>query len=131
MRRGGGRAGDVAAAGQRAGPAAGAAPAAAWLAAWHGELAGWLDRLGWLRAWSEWLGGVLGPVRDRYQDSVVVEVLHGGRWVGHPLHPALSDLPIGLWAGVLVLDVADRGPAARRGLDAAGTSAVTWSSPGG
>jgi nitrite reductase/ring-hydroxylating ferredoxin subunit len=46
--------------------------------------------------------------------------LHGGRWAGHPLHPALSDLPVGLWAGVMVLDAADRDPAPRRGLDAAG-----------
>jgi len=31
--------------------------------------------------------------------------MHGGRWVGHALHPALSDLPIGLWWSAFVLDV--------------------------
>jgi nitrite reductase/ring-hydroxylating ferredoxin subunit/uncharacterized membrane protein len=66
------------------------------------------------------LTAVLGPVRERYQDNLVVELLHGGRWAGHPLHPALSDLPIGLWTGVMVLDATDRGQPPRRGLDAAG-----------
>jgi nitrite reductase/ring-hydroxylating ferredoxin subunit/uncharacterized membrane protein len=86
---------------------------------WHSDLTAWLDRLSWLRTLSDWLTGVLGPVRERHQDNRVLELLHGGRWVGHPLHPALSDLPIGLWAGVMVLDATDRDPAPRRGTDAA------------
>lgn len=28
-----------------------------------------------------------------------------GRWLGHPLHPTLTDLPIGLWTGALLLDL--------------------------
>ncbi len=80
----------------------------------------WLDRLGWLRTLSDQLTAVLGPVRERHQDNLVLELLHGGRWAGHPLHPALSDLPVGLWTGVVVLDAADRGEGARRGFDAAG-----------
>lgn len=120
MRTGSGQAGDPPAAVQQAGPAVSSPPAAARWTAWHGELAGWLDRLGWLRALSGWLTGVLAPARERYQDNLAVELLHGGRWVGHPLHPALSDLPIGLWTGVMVLDAADRDPAPRRGMDAAG-----------
>jgi nitrite reductase/ring-hydroxylating ferredoxin subunit/uncharacterized membrane protein len=87
---------------------------------WHGELAAWVDRLGWLRTLSDWLTGVLGPFREKHQDNLVLELAHGGRWVGHPVHPALSDLPVGLWAGVLVLDLTDRDPAPRRGIDAAG-----------
>ena len=51
-----------------------------------------------------------------------VELMHGGRWVGHSLHPALSDLPIGLWSGILVLDAHRRGHRRRwapgRGRDA-------------
>src|ERR1700729_161726 len=87
---------------------------------WHGDLAARLDRLGWLRTLSDWLTGVLGAFRERHQDNLVIALLHGGRWVGHPVHPALSDLPIGLWAGVMVLDATDRDPAPRRGIDAAG-----------
>jgi nitrite reductase/ring-hydroxylating ferredoxin subunit/uncharacterized membrane protein len=63
---------------------------------------------------------VLVPLRERHQDNLALELLHGGRWVGHPLHPALSDLPIGLWTGVVVLDATDLGSAPRRGIDAAG-----------
>jgi nitrite reductase/ring-hydroxylating ferredoxin subunit/uncharacterized membrane protein len=36
-----------------------------------------------------------GPVKD---------VLHGV-WLGHPLHPMLTDLPIGFWTSAFVLDL--------------------------
>jgi uncharacterized membrane protein len=108
------------AAGQQAGSAAGSPFAATRCVTWHSDLVARLDRLGWLRASSDWLGAVLGPVRERHQDNLVLELLHGGRWVGHPLHPALSDLPVGLWAGVVVLDATDRGPGPGRGVGAAG-----------
>ena len=121
MRTGSGRAGDPPAAGPQAGPAPSSPPVATRLASWHGDLADWIDRLGWLRTTSDWLTGVLVPFRERHQDNVAVELMHGGRWAGHPVHPALSDLPIGLWAGVLVLDATDRDGEPRRGLDAAGT----------
>jgi nitrite reductase/ring-hydroxylating ferredoxin subunit/uncharacterized membrane protein len=120
MGRGSGQAADPAAVGQQAEPAITSSCAPNRLVGWDGDLAAWLDRLGWLRTLSDWLTAVLGPVRERHQDNLVLELMHGGRWVGHPLHPALSDLPIGLWAGVMVLDAADRDPAPRRGIDAAG-----------
>jgi nitrite reductase/ring-hydroxylating ferredoxin subunit len=120
MQSGRDQAGDPPTASQPAEPAASAPPAASWLVDWHSDLATRLDRLGWLRALSDRLTGVLVPLRERHQDNLVVELLHGGRWVGHPLHPALSDLPVGLWAGVTVLDLVDRDPAPRSGLDAAG-----------
>src|SRR5689334_15214909 len=28
----------------------------------------------------------------------------GGDWLGHPLHPVLTDLPIGFWTGSFLLD---------------------------
>jgi len=106
--------------GQQAEPAARSPFAATRVVTWHGDLVASLDRLGWLRGLSDWLTGTLEPIRERHQDNLVLELLHGGRWAGHPIHPALSDLPIGLWSGVIVLDVADRDPAPRRGIDAAG-----------
>ena len=108
MRTGSGQADHPPAAGQQGEPAISSPCADTWLVAWHSDLAAWLDQLGWLRTVSDWLTGVLGPFRERYQDNLVIELLHGGRWVGHPLHPALSDLPIGLWAGVMVLDATDQ-----------------------
>jgi nitrite reductase/ring-hydroxylating ferredoxin subunit/uncharacterized membrane protein len=116
MRTGSGTADDPPAARHRTESATGPPLATAW----HGDLVAWVDQLGWLRALSDWLTATLGPWRERHQDNPGVEVLHGGRWLGHPIHPALSDLPIGLWTGTVVLDVTDRGAAARPGIDAAG-----------
>jgi nitrite reductase/ring-hydroxylating ferredoxin subunit/uncharacterized membrane protein len=120
MRPGRDRADDPPAAGQQPGPAGGSPSAATALVDWHGDLMAWVDRLGWLRTLSDRTAAVLVPVRERHQDNLVLELTHGGRWIGHPIHPALSDLPIGLWTGVMLLDVIDRDPAPRRGLDAAG-----------
>jgi len=33
----------------------------------------------------------------------VADALHG-TWLGHPLHPALTDVPVGAWIGAAVLD---------------------------
>src|SRR5690242_4139897 len=120
MRAGSGQSGDPPTATQQAEPAAGPAAAAGRLVTWHGDVLTQIDQLDWLRSLNDWLTAVLGPLRERYQDNLAVELLHGGRWIGHPLHPALSDLPIGLWAGVMVLDVMDRDSTPGRGMDAAG-----------
>ena len=120
MRPGSGQAGDPPAVTQNAESATSPASATARLVTWHGDVVTWVDRLGWLRTLNDWLTAVLGPFRERHQDNLLLELLHGGRWAGHPVHPALSDLPIGLWAGATVLDATDRDPAPRHGLDAAG-----------
>jgi nitrite reductase/ring-hydroxylating ferredoxin subunit/uncharacterized membrane protein len=126
MQSGSDQAGEPPEGGRPPDPAAGSPLSPSWSVDWHSGLATRLDRLEWLKSLSSRLTGALVPLRERHQDNLVVELLHGGRWVGHPLHPALSDLPIGLWAGVTVLDVvdvvdvADRDPTARSGLDAAG-----------
>lgn len=41
---------------------------------------------------------LLGPAGVRVRDF-----LHG-RWFGHPLHPMLTDIPVGAWTAALVLD---------------------------
>lgn len=43
------------------------------------------------------LGGANGKVRN---------ALHG-TWLGHPLHPAVTDMPVGAWTTALVLDGID------------------------
>ncbi|WAL70119.1 Rieske (2Fe-2S) protein [Kitasatospora sp. YST-16] len=52
----------------------------------------------------------LGPARD---------VLHGV-WLGHPLHPALAQTPIGCWTAASLLDATGGDPRAVRRLTAAG-----------
>jgi nitrite reductase/ring-hydroxylating ferredoxin subunit len=98
----------------------GAASALAQLESWHHELVEQVDAWAWIRTLNDQLTAVLAPWRERYQDNPVLELMHGGRWLGHPLHPALSDLPIGLWGGSLLLDFIDRDPAPDGGLDPAG-----------
>jgi nitrite reductase/ring-hydroxylating ferredoxin subunit/uncharacterized membrane protein len=105
---------------QQAARAAGPPSGPSLLVSWHGDLVAWVDQIGWLRTLNDWLAAELVPLRERYQDNPALELMHGGRWLGHPLHPALSDLPVGLWAGATLLDVTDRGPAPRGGIDAAG-----------
>jgi nitrite reductase/ring-hydroxylating ferredoxin subunit/uncharacterized membrane protein len=111
---------DSPAATQQAEPATDPPSAATRLVTWHDDLVVWVDQLGWLRAVNDWLTAALVPFRERHQDNLALELMHGGRWAGHPLHPALSDLPVGLWTGATLLDMTDRGPASGPGLDAAG-----------
>jgi uncharacterized membrane protein len=67
-------------------------------------------------------------------DGVVKDAL-GGAWLGHPLHPILTDLPIGAWTSSVLLDWVggDHGrPASDRliliGLLTAGATAASgWS----
>ena len=120
MRRGRSQTDASPSASQQAEPAISPPSAGSPMVTWHRDVATWLDELGWLRTLSDQLTALLAPIRERHQDNLAVELLHGGRWAGHPLHPALSDLPIGLWAGVVVLDATDRGSAPQRGFDAAG-----------
>jgi nitrite reductase/ring-hydroxylating ferredoxin subunit/uncharacterized membrane protein len=56
------------------------------------------------------LDRVAGPAHRRVSAALprgpVKDSLHGV-WLGHPLHPVLTDLPIGFWTSALVLDVLD------------------------
>jgi nitrite reductase/ring-hydroxylating ferredoxin subunit len=105
---------------QPARPASGPASGRAQVENWHHDLVELIDGWGWIRTLNDQLTAVLAPWRERYQGNPVIELMHGGRWLGHPLHPALSDLPIGFWAGSALLDLADRDPAPEGGLDPAG-----------
>src|SRR5215831_1500962 len=46
------------------------------------------------------------------------DFLHG-TWLGHPLHPALTDLPLGAWSASLMMDIvsSSRNEVARKGAD--------------
>jgi nitrite reductase/ring-hydroxylating ferredoxin subunit/uncharacterized membrane protein len=116
MAAGTGQAGDPAAAAQHAEPAS----AAVQLTTWPQDLVALVDRWAWIRSLNDRLTAVLGPFRERHQDNPILELMHGGRWLGHPLHPALSDLPIGLWTGAVMLDFIDHDPGPGRGIGAAG-----------
>lgn len=58
----------------------------------------------------EWLDGIAKPVEKTVEQVFagergrnVKDALHG-RWLGHPLHPVLTDIPIGAWTMAQVFD---------------------------
>jgi nitrite reductase/ring-hydroxylating ferredoxin subunit/uncharacterized membrane protein len=59
-------------------------------------------------AHTAWLDRVAGPVADRVGGLVPagtpVKDLLSGTWLGHPLHPMLTDLPIGFWTSAMAVD---------------------------
>jgi nitrite reductase/ring-hydroxylating ferredoxin subunit/uncharacterized membrane protein len=62
-------------------------------------------------------------VRAALQSQRSRDLLHGV-WLGHPLHPPLTDLPIGCWTAAAIVDtLPGTGPAAS-GLIAAGCAGV-------
>lgn len=65
---------------------------------------------------AEQLDRVSAPVAAKVHEVVgpgLVKDLLSGTWLGHPLHPVLTDLPIGFWTSSLVVDVVG-GRAGRR-----------------
>jgi nitrite reductase/ring-hydroxylating ferredoxin subunit/uncharacterized membrane protein len=58
-------------------------------------------------------------VRRRIGSGARADALHGV-WLGQPLHPALSGLPIGFWASATVLDLVPGSQRASRALIALG-----------
>lgn len=73
---------------------------------------GLVDRL----AATECLDKIAKPVAAKVSDVIGHGVLKdalSGTWLGHPLHPMLTDLPIGFWTSSFMLDVVG-GKAGRR-----------------
>ncbi len=69
----------------------------------------------------------LQPIEERLQRAVIgafesagaagqtiKNVLHG-TWLGHPLHPVLTDIPLGAWTAAFVLDVMEASASGARG----------------
>jgi nitrite reductase/ring-hydroxylating ferredoxin subunit/uncharacterized membrane protein len=86
-------------------PSGGATASKSRLTGWHEELFAAVGRWPWLKRLDDRASAVVLPLYDRHRNDRVVELMHGGRWTGHSVHAALSDLPIGLWSGTLVLDL--------------------------
>lgn len=62
--------------------------------------------------WTDRVDDALSAVAETLLDSAgpasqeLADCLHG-KWLGHPLHPAITDLPVGAWTTAAVLDVLD------------------------
>jgi nitrite reductase/ring-hydroxylating ferredoxin subunit/uncharacterized membrane protein len=54
----------------------------------------------------DWLDSIGDPLQKTIRETLPRELknaLHG-TWLGHPLHPALTDVPVGAWTAAMALD---------------------------
>lgn len=67
-----------------------------------------ISRQEWLDGFSESLQTAIGDAFDRGGEAGQwAKNALSGTWLGHPLHPVLTDLPIGFWTSSVVLDALD------------------------
>jgi nitrite reductase/ring-hydroxylating ferredoxin subunit/uncharacterized membrane protein len=73
------------------------------------------ERLASSMPWLDQVAGVVqklsAPVVGEKAPRNLKDLLYG-TWLGHPLHPAVVDLPVGAWTTALVLDIAGEESAA-------------------
>ena len=68
-----------------------------------------IDQLGENPALDRFVMPLRQAVHAALRDQRVKDALHGV-WLGHPLHPALSDLPIVMWTSASLLDLTGTNP---------------------
>jgi len=90
--------------------------------AWPAPILDALEQQPWLDQVGNYVSELLQPLLDLPEATPVKNFLHG-TWLGHALHPVLTDLPIGFWSGSLLLDLLGAGRSAGV-LSAAGSAAA-------
>lgn len=101
-----------------------------------GEL---VERQTWLDKWADpiqqWLLKIFGPPG---QPKRKIKDMLNGTWLGHGIHPILTDIPLGAWSGTVLLDLVslnDESEGVARGADltlllglagAAGSAVTGW-----
>lgn len=71
-----------------------------------------IERQQWLDPVAETLRGAVRSAFRGDTGRKVEDFLHG-TWLGHPLHPTLTDIPLGAWTVAAVLDTAEMAGAER------------------
>ena len=85
-----------------------------WIVSTGQVIARAVERLGVDERLDELADPAADAVRDTLDRQPLKDVL-SGTWLGHPLHPLLTDLPIGFWTSAFTLDlVGGRGHASGR-----------------
>lgn len=82
------------------------------VSSWPSRLLGPLEEMPWLEKASTTVLGWLEPLLNHPRAPRVKDALHG-RWLGHSLHPIMTDLPIGFWTSAFVLDLVGARKSAR------------------
>ncbi|MCZ2077393.1 MAG: Rieske 2Fe-2S domain-containing protein [Bryobacteraceae bacterium] len=84
------------------------------------ELVRFVERQDWLEPVEKTVQQAVETAVER-AGPVVANALYG-TWLGHPVHPVLTDIPLGAWTAAVVLDALDScdgGKGLKRGADAA------------
>ncbi|HEY7122807.1 MAG TPA: Rieske 2Fe-2S domain-containing protein [Ktedonobacterales bacterium] len=78
-----------------------------------------IDQQQWLEPTGDALQQAIGKVVPREGPVRRIKDFLHGTWLGHPLHPALTDVPTGAWTASFILDIASLGgnTPLRRGAD--------------
>jgi len=63
-----------------------------------------VEAMPWLDGAAEAMRTAFEPVLGQEAPRVPRDLLYG-TWLGHPLHPAVVTMPVGLWSGALVFDL--------------------------
>lgn len=82
-----------------------------------------IDELGQQQSLDRFTTPLRRMVQGVLTDSRVKDALHGV-WLGHPLHPALSDLPVGSWTSAMMLDLFGASPGAATAFVGTGLAAA-------
>src|SRR5437762_2934327 len=97
---------------------------------WRERVLAAIDRQRWLdQAGDAVIQAVARPALARPEAMRALPILRGD-WLGHPLHPALTDVPIGFWSASLVLDLVCE-PRAAGVLSAIGSAAAVGAAAAG
>src|SRR5438105_9778812 len=86
-------------------------------------IAGKIAEQDWLEPLADTVQSAIASAFESAGDSgkQIKDMLHG-TWLGHPLHPVLTDVPIGAWTTAVALDMLDsvrKDDALRAGAEAA------------
>jgi nitrite reductase/ring-hydroxylating ferredoxin subunit/uncharacterized membrane protein len=65
-----------------------------------------IDRQGWLEPVADFLQKVVGGIyKGLGAPGTGLKSFNHGTWLGHPLHPVLTDIPLGLWSITVLFDI--------------------------
>jgi len=68
----------------------------------------WVRRQNWMESWGDAIQGAVGAFYSALgrPGKSLKSAMHGTRVLGHPLHPAITDVPIGAWTVGVAADYA-------------------------
>jgi len=68
----------------------------------------WVRRQNWMESWGDAIQGWVGAFYSALGSPgrALKSAMHGTRVLGHPLHPAVTDIPIGAWTVGVAADYA-------------------------